>query len=423
MGTPLLEVDGVSKRFARGLRRSLRYGLADIASEFMPWRARAAPPALRPDEFWALNDVSLTLAPGDALGIVGHNGAGKSTLLRIIAGLLKPDAGEVRSTGRQGAVIELGSGFNATLSGRDNANLILAWRAIPASQRPALVEQIEAFAELGEMFDAPLVHYSTGMRARLAYAIAVAPPNDLLVLDEALAVGDVAFQRKCLRFLSEHLDRGGALIFVSHNIYQLQTLCNRGILLDRGRIAYAGSATEAATRLLDMQASPPVNANGAATTAAAADGGEGRIIALSITGPADGLLRNGEPAAFALDIELAEPAEAICSIVVFTDDLSNRITTFVRPEPLSLLAGRSRVQCSVPKLPLAGGRFRLRATLSDPRTLHPIATFGWSGSGMPVRVDGATDRHSVVMRGVGDLVTTDSFWAHASQPSQGSAPD
>ncbi len=402
----MLEVDGVSKRFTRGLRRSLRYGVADIAREFMPWRTSIGRPALRTDEFWALDDVSLALQPGDALAIVGHNGAGKSTLLRLIAGLLKPDSGEVRSTGRQGAVIELGSGFNATLSGRDNANLVLAWHGIPAATRPALIEQIEAFAELDEMFDAPLVHYSTGMRARLAYAIAVAPPNDLLVLDEALAVGDVAFQRKCLRFLGEHLDRGGALAFVSHNIYQLQTLCNRGILLDHGRVAFAGSASEAASRLLDMQDGP------AESGEAAAQASEVRIDKALITGPADGRLRSGEAAEIALEVELQSAAEAVCSIVVFTEDLSKRVTTFLQPEPIAVAAGRSRLYCHVPKLPLAAGSYRLRATLSDPRTLHPMALLGWHGPGVPIVVEGAEDRISVILRGVGDLVRAESVWGN-----------
>lgn len=409
---PLLEVEAVSKRFCRSLRRSLRYGLADIAREFQPWRSDTTRPALRAEEFWALDDVSLTLEPGDALAIVGHNGAGKSTLLRIIAGLLKPDAGTVRSSARAGVVIELGSGFNSTLSGRDNANLILAWRAIPVGERSALIEQIEAFAELGEMFDAPLVHYSTGMRARLAYAIAVAPPNDLLVLDEALAVGDVVFQRKCLRFLSEHLDRGGALVFVSHNIYQLQTLCNRGILLDHGRVAFEGSAIEAANRLLESQ-----QESGRSGAVAAAGSGAARIGGIAVHAPADGQLRSGEDAEFALDVELPEAVEAVCSIAVFTGDLSRRVTTFMPPQTVAIEAGRSRLYCQVPKLSLAGGAYGLRATISDARTLHPIAMYGWQGPAVPIAVTGRDDRLSIVLRGQGDLVTAESRWS--LEPSGG----
>ena len=410
----MLEVDGVSKRFTRGLRRSLRYGVADIAREFMPWRPDAGRPALRTDEFWALDDVSLALRPGDALAIVGCNGAGKSTLLRIIAGLLKPDSGEVRSTGRQGAVIELGSGFNATLSGRDNANLVLAWHGVPAKGRPALIGQIEAFAELDEMFDAPLVHYSTGMRARLAYAIAVVPPNDLMVLDEALAVGDIAFQRKCLRFLGEHLDRGGALAFVSHNIYQLQTLCNRGVVLDHGRVAFAGSAIEAANRLLESQ-----HDIGRTGEMAKADGGAARIRGIAVNAPSDGRLRTGQDAEFSLDVELPEAVEAICSIAVFTDDLSRRVTTFMPPETVTIGAGRTRLYCHVPELSLAGGTYCLRATVSDARTLHPIAMFGWKGPAMPIVVTGRDDRLSIVLRGQGDLVTAQSRWSRESSAARG----
>lgn len=405
MPDPILVVAGVSKRFCRNLRRSLRYGAADIAADLMPWRARHA--GLRRDEFWALQDVSFTLARGEAMAVVGHNGAGKSTLLRIIAGLFAPDAGEVRINGRVQSVIEIGSGFNPVLSGRENARLILSWQCAGGAQRLAeLVEAAGAFAELGALFDAPLQSYSSGMRARLAFALATQLPSDLLLLDEVLAVGDQAFQRKCLAHIRGHLDGGGALLFVSHNVFQIQTVCRRGLLLDHGRVMLDGSSVDAIDRLFEASAAQ----GGGDSAGLVPDPAMPRIEQLVARAPDGGPIRTGGELELQLDYVLPEPIEASVSLGIWTRDLSVCVAILADPDRQWLPAGAGSRICRVPSLPLVAGTYLLRASIFDPATMHAYAMHGYTSAATPLKVTGETDRLTLLRRNSGQLVMIDASW-------------
>ena len=236
-----LSVRNLSKRYCQDTRRALRYALADIAREVLPVRDRGE---LRANEFFALEDVSLNLRAGEAVAILGENGSGKSTLLKIVCGLLKPNAGEVRRIGSVGAILELGTGLNPGLTGRENVELGATLGGVPQAEVGRLLDDVIEFAELDDAIDAPFQNYSTGMKARLAYALATRLKPDLLLVDEALAVGDMHFQRKCIAHMRDYVEKGGALLLVSHNTYQIQAVCNRGLLLERGRIVHAGTAVE-----------------------------------------------------------------------------------------------------------------------------------------------------------------------------------
>ena len=192
----MIEVEGLGKRYCRDLRRSLRYGLLDIASEFMPWRAAPDEMVIRRGEFAALEDVSLRLDPGDSIAVLGTNGAGKSTLLKILYGLIKPDAGTVRINGSIAGLIELGTGFDPVLSGRENIAVNASLLGLEASRLRHLTDEIIEFAELEESIDTPVRYYSSGMVSRLAFSVAAHLNADVLLVDEVLAVGDVGFQRK-----------------------------------------------------------------------------------------------------------------------------------------------------------------------------------------------------------------------------------
>ena len=230
----VLEVMDVSQRFARGLREAMRYAADDILRQLLRPQRRADP-KLRPGEFWALRNVSFTLRRGEAVGILGENGAGKSTLLKLIAGIYKPTVGNIHVTGRIGAIVELGSAFAPNLSGRENTRPQALLQGYSVDLLRRQLDRIIAFADLGDFIDTPVQHYSTGMRARLGFAVAAHGEPDLLVVDEVLAVGDLAFQNKCLRFVAEFRDRGGAVVFVGHNPAQMQAACERGIILECGR--------------------------------------------------------------------------------------------------------------------------------------------------------------------------------------------
>jgi ABC-type polysaccharide/polyol phosphate transport system ATPase subunit len=195
--------------------------------------------------------VSFCLKAGESVGILGNNGAGKSTLLKLIAGIYQPTVGHIRVGGRIGAIVELGSAFVPNLSGRENIRLQALFHGYSPGLLDRQMEDILAFADLGDFIDSPVQHYSTGMRARLGFAVAVHGNPDLLLVDEVLAVGDLSFQNKCLRLVETFRQRGGAVVFVGHNPYQMQAACDRGIILERGCIQFDGSMVSAIDLVLD----------------------------------------------------------------------------------------------------------------------------------------------------------------------------
>ena len=184
--------------------------------------------------FWALRDVSLEVRSGETLGIIGRNGSGKSTLLEIIAGIVQPTTGNVQINGRVAALLELGSGFNPEYTGRENIFLNGAILGLSQKEIQNRYDEIEAFADIGEFIDQPVKLYSSGMYIRLAFSIQASIFQDILIVDEALSVGDISFQRKCFRRLEELQDRGSSIILVSHDLNAIINLCNSAMLIDEG---------------------------------------------------------------------------------------------------------------------------------------------------------------------------------------------
>ncbi len=201
-------------------------------------------------EFWALRGVSFQVFPGQSLGILGRNGSGKSTLLQIIAGTLTPTEGEVAVRGRIAAMLELGSGFNPEFTGRENVYLKGAILGISRREMDQRFDDIAAFADIGEFLEQPLKTYSSGMAARLAFAVAFSIDPDVMIVDEILAVGDVGFQQKCLARLRQLRDRGMTLLFVSHSSDAIRSVCQTGLFLDRGQARFFGSAERATDQYL-----------------------------------------------------------------------------------------------------------------------------------------------------------------------------
>ncbi|MCB1025850.1 MAG: ABC transporter ATP-binding protein, partial [Acidobacteria bacterium] len=226
-----LSVQYVSKKYSQKLRSSLFYGLKDIASELFIRREQRSSIDLRKDEFWALNNITFDLKRGDSLAIIGDNGSGKSTLLKLIYGLIRPDAGKIFVNGTVGAIIELGSGFNPILTGRENIYIQAALLGISQEESDSFMHEIVEFAGLGEFIDTPVQFYSSGMSARLAFSVMTALKPDILLIDEVLAVGDIHFQRKCVDMMYKYLSSGGTLVFVSHSAYLVQSVCKKAVLI------------------------------------------------------------------------------------------------------------------------------------------------------------------------------------------------
>ena len=309
----VLSCRGVSKKFCRNLRRSMWYGMQDLAmnllgirpkqdlglpsdlsasarrataealakegpetldlgpetveamrteSNVQGPRSKGSPPepdvaspadGLRKAEFWALRDVSFDLRKGEALGIIGDNGSGKTTLLRLITGIFPPDAGAIAVRGRVGALISLGAGFHPHLTGRENVYLNGAILAMTQAEIDAKFDDIAAFAEIGAFLDAPVTTYSSGMRVRLGFAIAIHTDPELLLVDEILAVGDASFQTKCMERMDEIRNSEKAVVLVTHSLYRIESLCDRALWLEHGRIRMAGEARQVVGEYLSLQ--------------------------------------------------------------------------------------------------------------------------------------------------------------------------
>jgi lipopolysaccharide transport system ATP-binding protein len=400
----VLAVSQLSKKYCRELRRALWYGVVDTAHELLP---SASPRTLRPGEFLALDDVSFDVRAGESLAIVGANGAGKSTLLRILYGLLKPDGGEVRLRGRVEALIELGTGFNPLLTGRENVGVGAALYGLTRRETNALLDEVVDFAEISDAIDAPVQSYSSGMKARLAYALAAHLKPDILLVDEVLAVGDAAFQRKCVSHMHAYLERGGALLLVSHNTYQIQSLCRRGILLDRGRLTFSGTAIETLNHLFERR----LGADDAMTRVAAPAIGPIVITDVLAEPLQSDEIRNGEPLRITIRYRADEPVDAAWGFSIWTADQWVCVCGASDLGRRSLAAGDGELTCVVPRLPLVGGRYSLRAAIQDFETKQPLALYGWhdAAATLDVRTD-ATLLANAQMQ-LNQLVTVDVEWS------------
>lgn len=242
----LVSAEGVRKKFCRRLKRSLLYGAQDVAREALGMQQNGD--RLRKDEFWAVNDVSFELRRGECIGLIGHNGAGKTTLLKMLNGLIRPDAGHITMRGRVGALIALGAGFNPILTGRENVYVNASVLGLSKKEIDEKFDEILDFAEIGDFIDAPVQSYSSGMQVRLGFAVAANLNPDVLLLDEVLAVGDMAFQAKCFNTLARYRSSGSAFILVSHYMHHIMRYCDKVVYLHKGQIRFAGDTEEAVNR-------------------------------------------------------------------------------------------------------------------------------------------------------------------------------
>jgi ABC-2 type transport system ATP-binding protein len=342
---PTIALAGVSRRFLVDRRRA--------AGRRGSWPRRRTVS----EELWALRDLTLEVPQGETLGLLGANGSGKSTLLGLVAGILPPTGGQVRVRGRVGSLLELGAGFNGELTGRENVYLNASLLGMPRREVARRFDEIVAFAELGPFIDTQVKHYSSGMYVRLGFAVAVHTDPDVLLVDEVMAVGDDAYQRKCLAKVAELQDRGRTIVFVTHALDLVPQVCNRAVVLDRGRLVADGDPAAAAAtlrrRLGDGQGE---------------DGSGGpRIGELRVLDPATGTtktaFRSGEP--LAVEVLVADRAGA--PPVAATVELVGPADVVVSAAGPALVAGAG-VRFTVAALPVLRGRFTVAASLRDPAT-------------------------------------------------------
>jgi lipopolysaccharide transport system ATP-binding protein len=355
---PLVRVEHVSKKFCRSLRRSLWYGLRDLGTELLG-RAGDDRLRLRQDEFLAVDDVSFELRRGECLGLIGANGAGKSTLLKMLNGLVRPDAGKIEIRGRVGALIELGAGFNPILTGRENVYVNGAVLGLTKKEIDAKFDAIVEFAELREFIDTPVQSYSSGMRVRLGFAVAAHLEPDVLLIDEVLAVGDVAFRSKCLSSIAE-LSRTAAVVFVSHHMALVAMICTRVASMKSGRLHDVGS--ESAQSIRDFLATIPLPARRATGSDKIA------LLAMQASSGAERNDRGALEMQFGADLELEielsvapETPRFFVRVVLISADERAALECDSRRSSFSLGATDARIalHVKIPEVQLNEGRYTI----------------------------------------------------------------
>jgi len=358
-----ITVDGVSRRFRIHARE------ARTLKDLVVQRGRS-----HATDVWALRDVSAEIGKGEALGLIGRNGSGKTTLLRIVAGIIKPTTGRVRSEGRIGSLLELGAGFHLDFTGRENVFLNGAIQGLRRAEIKTRFDEIVAFAELENAIDRPVRTYSSGMTMRLGFAIAAFLDADILLLDEVFAVGDEAFQRKCFGRIFAFKEQGGTIVFVSHDAAAVERLCERSVFLEGGRVAFDGPTREAVARYrraLADDADPAERGVGLREWGS----GEASIASAALVGQegSDRLqFLSGEPFELRVSVE-ANGVPPPRLQLELRDDAGALVAGHgVDLRGLGWAGGNGArdVRFRIGALPLADGRFHLRLGLMDEHGEH-----------------------------------------------------
>lgn len=337
---------------------------------------------------WALQAVDLRIERGEVVGVVGRNGAGKSTLLQLICGTMTPSAGQIAVHGRVAALLELGAGFNPQFTGRENALLNAALLGLSPEQAQSRLEEMLRFADIGDFADREVRTYSSGMFMRLAFAVATAVEPDILVIDEALSVGDGAFARKSFERVMQLKAQGATILFCSHSMYQVEALCDRALWIDGGRVRMAGSASQVCgayqahlNGLGHAAPSVPARREGGSDGAAAPPKGTARITEFSVrlegqpwaaaatvrSGIDDLILRFG----FDSDPMLPEPTLALGVSDENGLTVSSALSLHDGVRVGRGADGRGRMELVLPRLPLLKGRYWLTAFILSEDGLHP----------------------------------------------------
>lgn len=355
----VIRVENLAKRFVLG-----QFGRSTFWSDWRRKLTGGPEPEDGANVYWALRDVSFDVRQGEVVAIIGKNGAGKSTLLKILSSITSPTRGSIKLRGRVASLLEVGTGFNPELTGRENVYLNGAILGMRQREVEKKFDEIVDFADIEQFIDTPLKRYSSGMRMRLAFAVAAQLEPEILVIDEVLAVGDAAFQRKCLGKIGEVAGSGRTVLFVSHHAASIEAMCTRGVVLNRGKVCFDGTQTEALRFYAEMNA-----VRGRSVRERTDRTGDGSLRVTELE------LRNGKGAPVQTvssgeDIEIAlhfeNPARVQHSqlnarinvrtplgVPVFTQ--SNTMAGQLFGE----LPERGAFVCKIPRLPLPAGSYRI----------------------------------------------------------------
>lgn len=370
--------EGVSKRFILRHERARSFQEAFVSLWNRRNRSR--------EVFWALRDISFKVEDGGSLGVIGENGSGKSTALKLITRIFEPTSGTVRVQGKVAALLELGAGFHPDLTGRENIFLNASILGMTKKQMGARFEDIVEFSELERFIDTPIKHYSSGMCARLGFAVAIAVDPDLLVIDEVLAVGDEAFQRKCLDKIRDFKEAGKTLVLVSHNLQMVTDLCTQAVWLEGGVERAMGPSNEVVDQYLEWaNRKNKVRLEGAQGRPLTDSGQEARrwgtreveitgVEFLNGQGQPTTVFDTGETLVARLHFRACERVERpVFGIAIYKSDNAHVSgpNTKTSGYPIDYVEGKGTVECQVPSLPLLAGTYHFSAAVYDHSCVHP----------------------------------------------------
>ena len=366
MGSVSITAEHLSKRYILGEKQGHYSTLRDTLMDALQAPVRALrskteeekEEALRDRTVWALNDVSFEVKRGDVVGVIGRNGSGKSTLLKVLARITDPTAGKADLYGRLGSLLEVGTGFHNELSGRENIFLNGAVLGMKKADIVRKFDDIVSFAEVEKFIDTPVKHYSTGMYLRLAFAVAAHLEPEILLVDEVLAVGDMSFQKKCLGKMDSVAKEGRTILFVSHNMGAVRSLCNKGIVLHQGRIVYSGDISACIAKYHNLMS--PAEAEAKPLNVPAKGFGFGQPHMVSHPSP---LINQSDE--FEVEVQMHIGRE-VAGFILLTilDDMNQRRVFHVRRDSSDFAHGKAhcgayRIRVKLPTLWLEPGLYSL----------------------------------------------------------------
>jgi ABC-2 type transport system ATP-binding protein len=351
--TAAIEIDHVSKRF-----RLFREKPSSLKARLISSRSRA-------EDFWALKDVAFEVREGESLGLIGHNGSGKTTLLKVVAGILRPTEGIVRTRGRMAALLELGAGFHPELTGRENVYLNASFLGLTRRDTDAVYEDIVAFAEIEDFMDNQVKFYSSGMLVRLGFAVAVHVDPEILLVDEVLAVGDESFQAKCLNRIRSFQAEGRTIVLVTQALDTVRQVCDRAVMLDHGELYAKGAPLDVVRELryVLLRKDPHfVPEEGSREVELAG------VELVRDDGTTERPVRVGEDLTIQIDAKANQPVtDLVCAFQVL--DSANYPVVDGR-EPIGAIEGKKRVRFDLRSLPLVPGRYFVTVGLESGESGH-----------------------------------------------------
>jgi lipopolysaccharide transport system ATP-binding protein len=362
-GEIAVSVENVSKKYCKSLKRSMLYGVVDVGKNIFGLSSHSE--RLRKAEFWAVDDVSFKVKKGEILGIIGPNGSGKTTLMKMINGIFWPDKGKITVRGRVGSLIGLGAGFHQTLTGRENIYLNAAILGMTRQEADEKYDDIIDFADIGDFIDLPVKFYSSGMVARLGFAVAVHLEPDILLVDEALSVGDLSFRKKCAEKI-DSLKNEMTMIIVSHSPRIIYRMCDRALILWDGRIEEIGPADRVVSSYINMNITSSKYDDAVKILESLK---EIKTVAVSTYNEDQVKTRefqSGDPVKITMEIDSEEEIDDIvCSVSVLS--LEGYVITVMNTEDIDykLKKGSNVLECKINELSLVPGTFFLKIKLKN----------------------------------------------------------